>query len=263
MSSTSLAELAGLASALSGPECGQLHSAKSTSGAALCSGRDGPALPFSRMCEPPTSPEPTSSAAASPAKTLALPESAPALPGSVRDSIGRSYEPFAWYDPSSRSWRTWQRCLVSEWAEFLEMWPRTGLMRNGIAFRLATLGRPTGVTAFGSPLPTPTSSSGRSGAARALDGGSGARKKLERLATPTVCGNWNRQGCSETSGDGLMTQLVRELGGPITGKKSLRRFVEWMMGFPQDHTDLSSPTPSNDSEMQSPRRSRKSGAAQS
>jgi hypothetical protein len=124
---------------------------------------------------------------------------------------------------------------------------------SGIAFRLAMSGLPTGVTAFGSPLPTPTGSVGRSGAPRALDGGSGARRKLKRLATPTVSGNYNRRGSSETSGDDLMTQLIAELGGKLTGKVSLRRFVEWMMGFPQDWT---TPRPSEHSENLSSRKSR-------
>lgn len=177
----------------------------------------------------------TSSRVASPAKTFHSLESVPELPAPVQDSIGRWFEPFAWFDHGGSCWRTWQRCLVTEWALFSETWPRTGMTRNGIAFRLTTLGRPTGVTGFGSPLPTLTSSSGRTGAVRMMDGGSGARKKL---ATLTVSGNYNRRGCSETSGDGLITQLVQELGGPVTGKPSLRRFGEWMMRFPRDWTAL-------------------------
>ncbi len=176
---------------------------------------------------------------------------APELPGSVQDSTGRWFEPFAWYDPNSRSWKTWQNCWLTGWAEFSETWPRTGMTRNGIAFQLATLGRPTGVHGFGSPLPTPTSSSGRSGAVRPLDGGSGARAKLKRLATPTVSGNYNRQGSSETSGDGLITQLVSELGGSVTGKPSLRRFVEWMMAYPMDWTAAHPQAQSSHSETQS------------
>ena len=182
---------------------------------------------------------------ASPAKTLVWPANAPECPAPVQDFTGRWFEPFAWYDLRQQSWKTWQRCLVSEWEPYSETWPRTGMTRNGIAFRLAMLGRPTGVTGFGSPLPTPTSSSGRSGAVRPMDGGSGARAKLKKLATPTVSGNYNRQGCSDTSGDGLLTQLVRELGGPVTGKPSLRRFVEWMMGYPQDWTEAPTPPPSS------------------
>ena len=49
------------------------------------------------------------------------------------------------------------------------------------------------------------------------------------LPTPTVCGNHNRKGASPTSGDGLATAV----GGRLSA-----RFVEWMMGFPIDHTDV-------------------------
>ena len=152
---------------------------------------------------------------------------------------------------------TWQSCLLTGWEEYSATWPKTGMTRSGIAYRLARSGRRTGVTGFGSPLPTPTSSSGRSGAVRPMDGGSGARKKLKRLATPTVSGNYNRRGSSATSGDGLITQMVAELGGPVTGKKSLRRFVEWMMGFPQDWTERTWPTESKVSATPSSRKSRK------
>lgn len=183
----------------------------------------------------------TSSSEASPVRMYLAPESAPALPESVQDSTGRWFEPFAWLDRDTQSWRTWQSCLVMGWTLFSETWPRSGMTRSGIAFRPVILGRRMAATGFGSSLPTPTNGSGRQGGIRALDGGSASRKKLERLATPTVHGNYNRQGCSATSGDELLTQMVRELGGPVTGKPSLRRFVEWMMGYSQDWTEA--PTP--------------------
>jgi len=37
------------------------------------------------------------------------------------------------------SWRTWQRCLLEGWIEFSGRWPRSGMMLNGIAYRLPTL----------------------------------------------------------------------------------------------------------------------------
>jgi hypothetical protein len=56
---------------------------------------------------------------------------------------GKSVEPFAWYDQASRCWRTWQRCLIEEWERYLEAWPQSGMTRNGIAYQLAPLARPT------------------------------------------------------------------------------------------------------------------------
>lgn len=105
--------------------------------------------------------KPTSSPAVSPAKTSASPAEAPDLPAPVQDCGGNWCEPFAWYDPSSRLWRTWQTSfldLLSDqavgWAEYSETWPRAGLMLSGIAYRRQSSAPLTSVTAFGL-LPTP------------------------------------------------------------------------------------------------------------
>lgn len=75
------------------------------------------------------------------------------------------------------------------------------------------------------------------------------------IPTPTVHGNYNRSGCSDTSGDGLLT-VLRELFGSVTGKPSLRRFVEWTMGFPQDWTAVEIPNQSEGSATPSSTKSR-------
>ena len=64
-------------------------------------------------------------------------------------------ELLASYDPASSSWRTFQACLVSGWEPFSETWPRSGMMRSGIAYQLPPSAPLTGETASGS-LPTPT-----------------------------------------------------------------------------------------------------------
>jgi len=114
---------------------------------------------------------------ASRAKTSVLLAKEPALPESVQDSGGRWFEPFAWYDQSSSSWRTWQRCLVGGWGLFSETWPRAGMIRNGVAYRLLTSERRI------------------------------CENESILLPTPTVCGNFNRKGASKKSGDGLITRL--------------------------------------------------------
>lgn len=43
------------------------------------------------------------------------------------------------FDRGSSSWKTSQLCLDGDSAEFSETWPRSGLMLNGIAYRLPTL----------------------------------------------------------------------------------------------------------------------------
>jgi hypothetical protein len=63
------------------------------------------------------------------------------------------------YDPDTRSWKTSQLCLVEGLQTFSETWPRSGMMRSGIAYRLPQLVRLTDATAFGL-LPTPHGAGG-------------------------------------------------------------------------------------------------------
>lgn len=100
---------------------------------------------------------PTLSARASRAKTCPMPVQAPDLPEPVRDSSGKWFEPLAWFDPATSSWRTWQRCLVEGWTLFSGPWPRSGMTRNGIAFQRVPLAPLTGETVSGL-LPTPEAS---------------------------------------------------------------------------------------------------------
>lgn len=139
--------------------CEPSRSVKSTRSADVCSQSIGQASPSSTTCKPPSSPQPMSSAAGSPARMFLLPGDAPELPESVRDCTGNLCEPFAWYDRATRSWRTWQRCLVMGWTLFSGTWPRAGLTRNGIAYRRAPSAPLTNATASGL-LPTPTASTG-------------------------------------------------------------------------------------------------------
>src|SRR5688572_21555650 len=85
----------------------------------------------------------TASQAGSPAKTSRSP--ADVLEWKVREAASgqKSSELFAKYDRRSSSWRTSQACLLAlagnqagGLAEFSETWPRSGLMRSGIAYRL-------------------------------------------------------------------------------------------------------------------------------
>lgn len=78
----------------------------------------------------------------------------PDLPANVPAFGGWSAEPFAWYDHGSRCWRTWQRCLIEGWEPYSAAWPRSGMTRNGIAYRFQPMARPTDGTEFVF-LPTP------------------------------------------------------------------------------------------------------------
>lgn len=173
------------------------------------------------------------------AKTSAAQASVPEFPAPVRDCFGNWCEPFAWYDRSSQSWKTWQRSFIEGWETYSDSWPRAGFVSNGIAYRRETFGLRTTETEYGL-LPTPTYGSNRTGQFHPMDGGARARaRELGILPTPTVHGNYNRAGLSEKSGDGLFTAARAAFSGEKIGATALVRFVEWMMGFPEDWTKLS------------------------
>ena len=96
----------------------------------------------------------TSYVAGSPARTSATRASGPVSTASAADYGQSSPELLASYDPATSSWRTSQLCLDGDLSEFSETWPRSGLMRNGIAYRLPPLAPLTAGTECGS-WPTP------------------------------------------------------------------------------------------------------------
>lgn len=101
---------------------------------------------------------PTSSLAASPARTFRSPEKAQEWLASAAASGPSMPDLLARYDPSTSSWRTWQLCLVEGLETFSATWPRSGMMRSGIAYQLPPLVPLTDATASGY-WPTPNSSS--------------------------------------------------------------------------------------------------------
>ena len=56
--------------------------------------------------------------------------------------------------------------------------------------------------------------------------------------TPTVCGNYNRKGASETSGDGLATALRNGETESTNNGPLNPPWCEWYMGFPEGWTEL-------------------------
>jgi len=75
----------------------------------------------------------------------------------TNETSGPTYgESFAKYDRATFSWRTCQLCLDGTQAQFLETWPRAGIVSDGIAYLQAPLALITVETGCGL-LPTPTS----------------------------------------------------------------------------------------------------------
>jgi len=66
---------------------------------------------------------------------------APELPEPVQDSSGRLCTPFAWLDQKEGCWKTWQTSFVQDggWERFSGRWPKSGMTRNGIAYRRPAL----------------------------------------------------------------------------------------------------------------------------
>lgn len=133
------------------------------------------------------------------ARTSALPvvEQALMAPDRVCGATWRAS--FARWTPSASMWKTAQPSLFGGSDEYLETWPRWGLMLNGESFLQPT-----------PALPICVSESGF-------------------WPTPTVCGNYNRPGVSANSGMGLAsavklwptpTASLGSKGGRVTPRKS-------------------------------------------
>ena len=235
MSSIFSQELAVSASDSKELGCEPSRSVRSTQKHGKSSQNIGQAFPSSMMSEPSTMQEamPVLYAVVSHAKTLAtLTQSgvnAPDLPASVQGSGESFYEPFAWFDQTSQSWRTWQRCLVEGWQRFSETWPASAMMRNGVAYAPATSVHRTTATAF-TLLPTPSAREGRDWSQAQI---------LARL---------DRGGCVARRICSLSSTL--RSSAAIVGLNP--SFAEWMMGYPEGWTACMA------SAMRSSRKSQKS-----
>jgi hypothetical protein len=211
---------------------------------------------------------------------------APIFPSLVRDSAspdpraayGRSTpELLARYDPATSSWRTSQLCLDGALSEFSETWPRSGLMRNGIAYQLPPLVRLTDATGSGS-WPTPTANlyevtdvpallERREECKARQNNGNGFGLTLQQTVavrmwpTPTQamakdCGPLGSKAWQHNFDRGRLDATAKAYGTKNAGSLN-PAWVEWLMGFPLGWTALEA------SVMPSSRRSRKSSGGQS
>ena len=187
-----------------------------------------------------------------PARTLAPPDEAQELTESDRE-CGRTWQgSLAKYDPDSRSWKTPQCSLVAGLDVFSATWPQWGMMRDGVSWELKRPAHLTSDIEYGSKpngetWPTPTAHDAKDTGAP-----SESRRKspglfacaMQKIPTPTVCGNYNRKGASPTSGDGLATWAARsaltdgETPPGLRGGKLSPNWVEWLMGWPPGWTDF-------------------------
>ena len=173
---------------------------------------------------------------------------------STRDS-------FASFDPATSSWRTSQLSLLEDSTGSSPIWPRAGMTRSGIAFRLQPLAPLTGETVSGL-WPTPRVP--RGGGERSKDrAGTGdlifmARRGLWPTPKASPSGpDFARMSRERSGGDDLATAVARTFktptaapfshggsGGELhkqvapSGGPLNPQWVAWLMGFPIDWTSL-------------------------
>ncbi len=241
---------------------------------------------FVPSTEPPGADELTSWLAGFPVRTFPLPARVRESAELDRDSGGKWRGSLARFDPDSSSWRTVQHSLLEDSESSSVTWPRSGMTAGGRCYlRPISVLRILGNVCGSSPMfLTPCAMDANpftggnlyqtaTGTVRHMrpDGKSSNRGLAAQVMwpTPTVCGNYNRQGASATSGDGLAT-AVRTWPTPtasmhkgsspasLTRKSGASRendrldhavmasesgplnptWVEWLMGWPIGHTDL-------------------------
>jgi hypothetical protein len=162
-----------------------------------------------------------------------------------------SPESFAYYDPDSSSWRTFQVSLLEEWATFSGTWPRAGMTRNGTAYRLPPSVPLTSVTGSSSlgfkpthHVPTPTASDHierKSTSSEVLNPETNKSVSLDRWVRywPTPKGSPEHYGQPRENDWG-------DLQAATGGGQLNPTWVEWLMGFPAGWSDLGdSETPSS------------------
>lgn len=180
---------------------------------------------------------------------------APDLPESVPDYGGKHAVPFAWYDHSTRYWRTWQLCLEEGWTKYRETWPRAGMTRNGIAYQRVPLAPLTKGTESGLWLTPRASDTGKGEDNRTFLKRMGDRTEhcAQSLAAqvrkphtwPTPTARDYRSGMSpkalklrqESYSRGVnLSEHVQRVDG--SNGKLNPTWLEWLMGYPIGWTEL-------------------------
>jgi hypothetical protein len=216
----------------------------------------------------------TASMRASLAKILAQPEvrQGLALKRAVASTV-KSSASLAWYDQNTCSWKTSQQSLLMDSEQFSGTWPRSGMLANGLVYELPTVGRRT-IEIDGGYLPTPVSIDAGSGRMNTSPHeGAKPRPTLALMArknlwpTPRSCSAmaatitpesaWKENrfpnletvvgrrmwatptahNAKETNAPSESTRNTPTLAAQAGGKLN-PQWVEWLMGWPINHTAL-------------------------
>ena len=185
------------------------------------------------------------------ARTLVQQEKGQALMENEAECGEKWRGSFTKYNPDSCSWKTHQCSLLGDLEEFSETWPRWGLMRDGECWEQQTLaqtikGKESGLS---ENWPTPQSCSAM--AATITPESAWNEKRNPNLKTIVGRRNWPTPQASDNRDRGNMSNAVVQrriaIGKQILLSQSVSltsgqlnpAWVEWLMGFPQDWTNLS------------------------
>lgn len=157
----------------------------------------------------------------------------------IKDSYGRSsLESSAKYDHDSHSLRTYQGFFqLTEGepsTEFLATFPRSGMIVSGTLYQLAPLVRITNEIGFGL-LPTPDTMPEAPNSSSNVKHRPKSLLECARQMWPTPRA-MNPSRSSEGYGETL-NQIVQQKESKAGGQLN-PTWVEWLMGFPTDHTAL-------------------------
>ena len=156
---------------------------------------------------------------------------------------------FTKYSLDSLSWKTHQCSLLGGLEEFLETWPKWGLMRNGECWEQATLEQTTRGTDFGwsGKWPTPVADDTGLRKAKYSQGGTALSLAIQIWPTPTRRDYKGANGFVRTqekllNGErahmGQLPNAVQQSMEKAIGGTLNPMWVEWLMGWPLGWTDL-------------------------
>ena len=160
------------------------------------------------------------------------------------------------FDHATSSWRMSQQSLAftegPSTAEFLETWPKWGIMLNGIVWELPMSERCTGDGAGSSSVGYPTPNTTDRDSNRSVSAGSSVRLTLKGMAKHN---KWPTPRASEWKGTGPIGSKSHKHmmeKGYLCAKAQDReqrsgqlshQWVNWLMGFPPGWLDLTTDQP--------------------
>ena len=175
----------------------------------------------------------------------------PASPSLTRERVRASLiratsgqrlpDAFATYAPDSCCWKTSQGTFPWDSGTYSETWPRSGMMRGGIASRLPPSAPRTYATACslwrGGMMPTPVAQDAKNatlppsqGKRDSLPGYLIRSRQAVRLLHTPVANDAKKTTLPPS--EGKRTSLVGDLIRSGHSGRLSPRFVEWMMGYP-------------------------------